>query len=115
MQSLGLEVGHDNIGVFQDPAASDELRQEVVNYLRAAPGAMAAQQPPFKCAFCDELMPQNHQWDGKWVWPESLSHEVEVHNFAVPRDLVDRIRRLGTPPDLPPAGPDTNIPWPKPS
>ena len=114
MQHLGIEVSHENITHFQDPNAAPELREQVVQYLKSAPNALAVQQPASKCMYCDELVNSHYQWDGLWMWNEVVVHHIEAHDFVVPNELVDRIRLLGSPLQLAPAGPDTPLPYPEP-
>jgi hypothetical protein len=33
--------------------------------------------------------------DGVWLWPEGLSHSVEVHAVRLPDDFVDHMRSRG--------------------
>jgi hypothetical protein len=33
--------------------------------------------------------------DGVWVWPEGLSHYVEIHCVRLPAEFIDHLERRG--------------------
>lgn len=69
---------------------------EVVSFLKSCPIAVAAQQPPVKCGFCNSLLHvSTYRSDGVLVWPDSLAHLVEKHAFVLPDAWVKRIRQAG--------------------
>jgi hypothetical protein len=100
---------NDHTDVTWAPADLHEL----VSFLRSCPIAVAAQQPPAKCGFCDELLHvSTYRSDGALVWSDALPHLVEKHAFVLPDAWVEHIRRANyfAPPKLTVSA--DRLPWP---
>lgn len=69
-----------------DPA----VRERLVVYLNA--GHMVNQSRGHSsCRYGCGNNGSAERTDGEWVWPEGLSHYVEVHNVALPREFIDHV------------------------
>jgi len=42
----------------------------------------------FGCGIDHSLMGANDLTDGKWVWPEGLSHYIRVHSVLLPQEFI---------------------------
>src|SRR4051794_19567852 len=66
----------------------------LLRYLRDGPICWCSQSTFEPCRLCGE--PQSEQatwlWDGEWLWPFNLGHDVERHGLRLPDALVERIR-----------------------
>ena len=91
-------------------------KHEVGLYLANSPIMLSAMTRS-ECEFCPEqIATLCYHWDGRWLWPGSLSHYVRRHSVVLPDALVERIRDHNYEPptgdDLPAvATPD--LPWPE--
>lgn len=86
---------------------------QLVTFLRVCPIAVAAEQPPTKCGFCDELINLSaYRSDGVLVWSDALAHLVEMHGFVLPDFWVEHIRRANyiAPSELTVSA--DRLPWP---
>lgn len=96
-----------------DPSWAPDDLHKLTSYLKSCPTALAAQQPPVKCGFCDALLYiSTYRSDGFFVWPEPLAHLIESHDFVLPDIWVDKIRRVNyvVPSEL--TVPAAQLPWP---
>lgn len=95
-----------------DPDWKPEDLSAIVRYLRRAP-AVVGQMPPERCRLCGEMLtPATFHFDEKWLWPDTLAHNVACHDFVLPDDLVMRIRAHAYQPPLDAFGPEAMLPWP---
>lgn len=46
----------------------------------------------FKCGISDGLMGCDDRTDGAWIWPEGLTHYVEVHSISLPDKFLQHAR-----------------------
>ena len=70
------------------PRAADP---RVLQYLRSAVKSdpcMGFSWCRFRCGVPDRTMGCCDQSDGTWMWPEGLSHYVEVHGLLLPDEFV---------------------------
>jgi hypothetical protein len=87
---------------------------KLLSYLKNAEMAIAAQAQPQKCLHCGGMVNNSvFRSDGVFLWPDSLTHFVEVHAFVLPDRLVGHIRAERYLPK--PLGdlPVSALPWPK--
>jgi hypothetical protein len=49
----------------------------------------------FACGIAPGALGDRDLTDGVWLWPEGLSHYVEVHAVRLPDDFVDPMRSCG--------------------
>ncbi len=99
-QSLGVPTGPETNHLLQSESASQELRDEVADYLDASPYAVVGMQRDTDCYFCTKARFNGaaHRSDGVWLWPDDLGHCVRRHGFVVPNRMVDHIRAEVYPP-----------------
>ncbi len=45
----------------------------------------------FNCGIPEEQMGHSDYTDGKYVWPEGLSHYIEKHDLWLPSEFVDHV------------------------
>lgn len=66
----------------------------IVNYLRQCPVVIGTSTPPIACAMCDHKIPNPsiQRTDGVWIWPEVLTHYVEMHHVRLPDRMTEHIR-----------------------
>lgn len=91
-----------------------EDRNLLIDYLKHAPIAIAAQTQKVKCGLCEEKVnSSSYRSDGELLWHDSLAHLIEKHSFVLPHNFVEHIRSMGY---VPPASfsiPVQDLPWPK--
>jgi hypothetical protein len=101
------------IADYIDSTCPPEIIKQIVFYLGNAPVILVAQQPEQQCSLCNaSIYPSTYRSDGIWLWPDTLSHDVEIHDFCIPNAMVDHILSLdGVPPEE--SGVSVNsLPWP---
>lgn len=96
-----------------DPSWAPPDLAQLVSYLRSAPAAVVAQQPPAKCGFCEELLHvSTYRSDGALLWSDALAHLVEKHAFVLPDFWVEHIRRANYAAPSRLTAPVDQLPWP---
>jgi hypothetical protein len=81
--------------------------ENILDYLKRCPVALASGMRSEKCPHCEDHLPEpgTQRSDGVWVWPSSLAHYVEKHRVRLPDRMIMHIRsRNYSPPILPPLG-----------
>lgn len=64
------------------------LQRRVVEYLNSGTELLHFRGLTWCRCFCDKPMGSRELTDGKWVWPEDLSHYIEDHNVRLPEQFV---------------------------
>lgn len=78
---------------FVDPAWDDDVRFQVLSYLRHAQIAHACMGYS-PCRMCDLSKNGNLELtDGTYLWPEGLAHYVETHDVRLPTQFVKHCLR----------------------
>lgn len=80
-----------------------ESLSRLVRYLRSAPmfcGSWGHSFCRFECGVGHDIMGSHTFWDGVWVWPEGLSHYVELHDVALPDTFVQHALSVPVPDSL---------------
>jgi hypothetical protein len=96
-----------------DPSWAPTDLAQLVSYLKSCPIAVAAQQSPVKCGFCDQLLNvSTYRSNGTLVWSDSLAHLVEKHAFVLPDAWVEQIRRANYVAPSVLTIPADQLPWP---
>ncbi len=110
----GEATGHAfSLDSHVDPAWAPKDLSSLVNYLKSCPIALAGQQPPARCGFCDELLHVSaYRSDGTLLWADPVAHLVEKHGFVLPDSWVEHIRRLNYVPSAKLSLPADKLPWP---
>jgi hypothetical protein len=92
-----------------DPGWEAGRRSEIVAYLKAGHGVASYLGYSFcrlDCGTPEEEMGTKDLSDGTWVWPEGLSHYVEVHAIRLPDEFVETMRENDWCPPKPCCGDD---------
>lgn len=79
-----------------DPSWKPADLPQILGYLLSAPVCWCTQSSYCPCDLCGEPLRENAtaMWDGLWLWPYPLIHDVERHNLRLPEAFVERIRSL---------------------
>lgn len=67
-------------------------RELIANYLDAGVTFLVYRGLSWCRFFCDRPMGDAELTDGKWVWPQDLSHYVRDHNVRLPDEFVEYVR-----------------------
>jgi len=69
----------------------EEYKARVLSYLKQGCLALAFlgyDSCRFNCGVADSIIGSKEFTDGKFVWPESLVHYIEVHNVGLPEEFL---------------------------
>jgi hypothetical protein len=75
---------------FVDPAWDPDERDMVADYVRRG-AIVRAYLGTARCRLCGHAIGSLELSDGVFVWPEGLSHYIEVHHVRLPPRVVDHI------------------------
>lgn len=67
---------------------SPQLKQRIIDYLKGGTKCVNYMGPSF-CRICGCRNGFSDCTDGKWVWPEGLSHYIAEHNVRLPLQFVE--------------------------
>lgn len=84
LADISLPVPQECGGGYQT-----DVRERLIAYLEAG-NVFETYRCPSRCWFGCDLKPRALQeiTDGRWIWPNSLSHEVEHHEVRLPEEFV---------------------------
>ena len=90
-----------------------DIKPRVVRYLdsgRVAFEYLGYSWCRFNCGIPDERMGTRDLTDGRWIWPEGLSHYVKEHDVRQPEPFIETMERNGWKvPDMDPTDYDIQI------
>jgi len=80
---------------FQSRTRQPPDIDKILIYLEKSPIISASPSIPIHCTHCNDYTydPGSYQYDGKWLWPCTLKHNVEAHDVVLPDELLNHIRR----------------------
>jgi hypothetical protein len=89
-----------------DPDWSLQERELIAAYLNAAPDVehwLGYSYCRFDCGESGTAMGTTDKSDGRYLWPEGLSHYVLKHSVRLPEDFIRHIHAAAGNPSNPPA------------
>ncbi len=79
---------------YVDPTWAPPDLPSILRYMRDTPGLAISGQGA-SCPFCGaRVEPAFYHYDGAWLWPDDLAHDVERHAVVLPDRFVAHVRRL---------------------
>lgn len=79
---------------FEDKTVNEEKRKMLVNYLNSGKlfnSYRGYSSCRYSCGIEDEDVGSTCLTDGKYIWPEGLSHYIESHHVWLPELFIDHV------------------------
>jgi hypothetical protein len=87
------ESGWPRVKDFVDPGWDARERERIAIYLREGM-SIRFYMGISMCRLCGSPNGSGEQTDGTYLWPEGLTHYVEVHNVRLPEEFVEHALRV---------------------